>query len=74
MSLPYQCFVTAYRPHGNGIAVVAGWGAGAAGYGAGPIEYGSLAMSEGQITDADINAAIADVLPISCTAWAQITN
>ena len=27
LNLPYQCFVTAFRPHGNGIAQVSGWGA-----------------------------------------------
>jgi hypothetical protein len=74
LALPYQCFVTAYRPQRNGIALVLGWGTGAGGYGVGSIEYGSLAMSEGQVTDSDINAAIADVLPVACTAWAQIAN
>jgi hypothetical protein len=74
LSLPYQCFVTAFRPHGNGIAQVSGWGAPAGGYGRGALEYASLGMVQGQVTDADINAAIADVLPAATVAWTRITN
>ena len=74
LNLPFQCFVTAARPFGNGIAQVAGWGTNGGGYGAGAVEYGSLAMSQGQVTDADIYGAIASVLPVACTAWTRITN
>jgi hypothetical protein len=74
LSLPYQCFVTAFRPHGNGIAQVSGWGAPAGGYGGGALEYASLGMVQGQVTDADINAAIAGVLPVATIAWTRITN
>ncbi len=35
LSLPFQCFVTAYRARGNGIAAVTGYGNGAGGYGGG---------------------------------------
>ena len=74
LGLSFQCFVTAFRPHGNGIAQVAGWGTAAGGYGVGTIEYASLAMSQGQVTDSDISAAVASVLPVACTAWMRITN
>jgi hypothetical protein len=74
LELPFQCFVTAYRPHGSGIAAVAGWGSLAGGYGQGAIEYASLAMVAGQVTDSDIYAAIAGVLPASAIAWTQISN
>lgn len=74
LELPFQCFVTAYRPHGSGIAAVAGWGSLAGGYGQGAIEYASLAMVAGQVTDSDIYAAIAGVLPVSAIAWTQISN
>jgi len=74
MALPFQCFVTAYRPSGSGIALVSGWGAPAGAYGTGAIEYASLAMVQGQVTDGDINAAIADVLPVAAIAWTRIEN
>ena len=74
LNLPYQCFVTAFRPHGNGIAQISGWGAPAGGYGRGALEYASLDMVQGQVTDEDINAAIAGVLPVATVAWTRITN
>ena len=74
LQLPFQSFITAYRPTSSGIALVSGWGQGAGGYGDGSIEYGSLDMIEGQVTDADIMAAIASVLPVASTAWVAISN
>jgi hypothetical protein len=74
LEMPFQCFITAYRPTGSGIAVVAGWNGPAGTYGQGAIEYASLAMIQGQITDADIYAAVADVLPVATIAWTAITD
>lgn len=74
LDLPFQCFVTAYRPSGSGIASVCGWGGSAGGYGSGTIEYASLDMVQGQVTDADIFRAVADVLPIATVGWTRITN
>jgi hypothetical protein len=74
LALPFQCFVTAHRPLGSGIAVVSGWGASAGGYGRGAIEYASLEMVQGQVTDGDIYKAVADVLPVATIAWTRITN
>jgi hypothetical protein len=74
MALPFQCFVTAYRPTGSGIALVSGWGSSVGAYGTGAIEYASLAMVQGQVTDADIAAAVADVLPVASIAWTRIQN
>lgn len=73
LAMPFQVFVTAFRPADNGIAAVAGWG-GPAGYGAGAIEYGDLAMVTGPVTDADLYAAVAAVMPVAGTAWMQISN
>ena len=66
--LPFQCFVTAHRPHGSGIATLAGYGT------PGPLARAELDMVTGQVTDTDIMAAIASVLPAGATAWTQITN
>jgi len=72
--LPFQCFVTAYRAQGSGIATVGGWGSGAGGWGLGAIEYASLDLLQGQITDADIDAAIAGVMPVAAIAWTRISD
>lgn len=79
LDLPFQCFVTVYRPSGSGIALVAGWAdslspSGAGGYGVGTIEYASIDMLQGQVTDADIYKAVADMMPAASIAWTQITN
>jgi len=42
--------------------------------GGGAIEYASLAMLQGQITDADIDAAIAGVMPVAAIAWTRISD
>jgi hypothetical protein len=74
LGLPFQCFVTAYRPVGNGIAMISGWGGSAGAYGRGAIQYASLAMVQGQVTDDDIYSAVADVLPVAAAGWTRITN
>ena len=45
------------------------WGTGAGGYGAGAVEYASLSMLQGAVTDSDIDAAIAGVMPVAAIAW-----
>jgi hypothetical protein len=72
LSLPFQSFVTAYRPHGTGIGNVAGWNSAAGGYGIGAVEYAQLTMIAGKVTDAEIYAAIAESLPAASIAWARI--
>ncbi len=74
LALPFQCFITAYRPSGSGVATVSGWGGPAGGYRLGAIEYASLEMVQGQVTDADIYAAVASVLPVATIGWTRITN
>ncbi len=79
LDLPFQCFVTAYRPSGSGIASVAGWGGdpiatGTGAYGIGAIEYASLDMVQGHVTDAEIYRAVAAVMPAASTGWTQISN
>jgi hypothetical protein len=68
LNLPFQVFVTARRAQGAGIANVAGYGT------AGPLARASLASATGQVTDADIYAAIASVMPTATQAWTRITN
>ncbi len=73
LSLPFQCFVTAYLPVQNGIANVAGWNGGG-GYGTGPIEYADLATMSFGVTDAEIDATIAAIMPAASIAWTRISN
>jgi hypothetical protein len=81
LALPFQVFVTAYRPFGAGTALIAGWGNGAGGagpspggYGSGAIEYALLAPPPLQVSDAEINATIAAALPVAVTAWTRLSN
>lgn len=73
MLLPYQSFVTIFRPVGQGIPSIAGYGASIGGYGVGSIEYATLSMIQG-ITDADLYAAVNSVRPVGYTIWARITS
>jgi hypothetical protein len=68
LNLPFQVFVTARRAQGTGIANLAGYGT------PGPLARASLASAAGQVTDADIYAAIASVMPTATRAWTRITN
>lgn len=68
LALPFQVFVGVRRPPPAGIALVAGYGTG------GPLARASLTDSGGQITDTDIYAAIASVMPTASIAWTRITN
>ncbi len=74
LALPYQCFVTVRRPLGSGISRLNGWGGGSGGWGAGAAAWASLAMIEGQVTDADIHAAVAAVVPAAAVAWVRIED
>jgi hypothetical protein len=74
LQLPFQCFVTAFRPSGSGIANVAGWSAPVGGYGVGAIQYAAQAMIEGQVPDSDIADAIAAVVPAASLAWMTISS
>ena len=74
LNLPFQCFVTTYRPNDGGIGQVTGWGDFAGGYGVGAFEYASLGMVQAQVTDADIYSAIMGVLPAATIAWTKIID
>ena len=71
LSLPFQCFVVVHRPAGGGIPLIPGYGF-VGGYGA-ACAYASADMLTG-ITDADIYATVAAVMPAAVTAWTRITR
>jgi hypothetical protein len=66
LALPFQFFITVFRPAGGGIA-------GLAGYATGGIPcYGSLNMENIQVSDTEVMAGVASLLPVSTTAWTRI--
>ncbi len=74
LALPFQCFITVYRPLVRGIAFVSGWSCPAAGYGVGVIQYANLALFVDQISDAEIYDAVSTTLPISVLGWTRIVD
>jgi hypothetical protein len=73
--LPYQAFVTAYRPIGSGIPFVAGYSSTPSGYSVPSRgEYASLSMVINAVTDADIYAAVASVIPAGTITWLRIVS
>jgi hypothetical protein len=81
LMLPFQVFLTACRPAGQGVANVAGYGDRAAGvtgmpggYGAGAAEYANPAMFAPTVADTDILNVINDVRPVATIAWTRLSN
>ncbi|AZG15421.1 hypothetical protein EHF44_16695 [Cupriavidus pauculus] len=75
MLMPFQAFVTAFRPTGSGIPLIAGYGVSTGGYSQpSRASYASLSMIQGSVTDADIYAAIDSVKPVATIVWARISS
>lgn len=86
LALPFQFFVTAYRPQEASIPNVmgaylgSGWAGGGVGRlsdhgaGAGAIEAASLSMLFGQLTDADLINTVNNVKPAGTLAWMRISS
>lgn len=73
--LPFQAFVTAFRPTGSGIPLIAGYGVSTGGYSQpSRASYASLSMIQGSLTDADIYAAIDSVKPVATIVWTRIRS
>ena len=74
LDLPFQFFVTAFRPLGAGVVAVCGWGDLGAGYGIGALEYVSLEMTRGAVTDQDIFAKVTRVVPAATIGWTRVVG
>jgi hypothetical protein len=78
--LPFQYFITAYRPTGVGVANVAGRGTSdgfngmPGGYTVGAIEYANPSMFVPPVADTDIQNVVNDVRPSATIAWMRISN
>ena len=68
LSLPYQFFLTIFRPQGGGIAELAGYGS------PGIPVYGSLTMEAAGISDSELFAAVPPLLPVAAIAWCRLTS
>ncbi|QBJ80503.1 hypothetical protein [Aquitalea sp. USM4] len=74
LQMPYQAFITAYRPQSQGLPNVAGYGSPTGGYAQGSqAEYASISQMQ-TVADADIYAAIEAVKPIGTQVWARISS
>jgi hypothetical protein len=72
--LPYQFFLRAYRPNAMPVANAGGYGEGPGGYDTAPMFYADVTEFAGTVSDAEIYAAVAAVLPTTGIAWTQISN
>ncbi|MDE2318398.1 MAG: hypothetical protein KGK02_01720 [Rhodospirillales bacterium] len=72
--MPYQFLLTAYRPNDLPANHAGGYGTGPGGYEEAPMFYASAAELAGNVSDAEIYATIASVIPTSSIAWTKITN
>ncbi|MBZ6386810.1 hypothetical protein [Pantoea piersonii] len=71
--LPYQAFVVAFRPKGTGIPLIAGYATPPSGYSVpSQGEYVSHEMVNGNVTDAQIYAAVAAVKMEGTIVWIKL--
>jgi hypothetical protein len=73
LMLPYQAFVTAYRPEGSGIPFVSGYSSTPAGYSTPSRgQYVSQEMVTGKVTDAQVYEAVAAVKMEGTIVWVRL--
>lgn len=74
LGLRNQIFITARRPPGQGLPNVAGFDAAGGGYNVGALELIDMSQVQGQVTDAEIYARIAQTVAAGTTAWTAIVT
>jgi hypothetical protein len=75
LQLPFQAFLTAFRPSGQGVANVAGYGNPEGAYNTGSqIEYVTPAMVQSTVTDQDIYDAINRTKVEGTIIWTRISS
>lgn len=72
--MPYQALVTAFRPSSAGIPSVDGYGGTIGGYGVGSLKYSQTSDIIGQVTDPQILARVATIIPYGTVAWTAIKS
>lgn len=74
LQLPYQLFVTAYRPDAMPASHAGGYNLGPGGYGAAPMAWIEAGDNPGLLTDSEIYAGIVDALPLNAVAWTRLED
>jgi hypothetical protein len=74
MAMPYQFLVQARRPDSLAVSNASGYTVGPGGYNTAPAFYADASEFQGNISDAEIYASIASVVPTSTIAWTNISN
>jgi hypothetical protein len=72
LQLPFQAFVTAFRPITGGIAAINGWGGSIGGFGSGQSSYIDLGMNTVQFSDAELYNDICHIAPAGTIIWVSI--
>lgn len=72
--LPYQFFLTVYRPANAPTSHAGGYGVGPGGYGSAPMVYADAAEFAGAVSDEDILQTVTAVIPTTSIAWTKISN
>ena len=73
--LPYQLFVTAFRPLTGGIPNASGFDVGQGGYDAGlGLQYVDMSQIQAKVSDAEIYACVARCQAAGVTAWTAIQS
>ncbi len=72
--LPFQLFVNAYRPNITPISNAGGYNGGPGGYNRPGMFYADITDFSATISDAEIYATIAGVMPTASIAWTTISN
>jgi len=73
-NLPFAFFVTAYRPNATPVSNAGGYNFGPGGFNTAPMYFANVDDFPGVVSDADIYAATAAVLPTATIAWTKISN
>lgn len=74
LAIPYQIFVTAFRPDATPISEAGGYNIGPGGYNTAPLFYIDSSENTGAIGDAEIYASIAAALPMNAIAWTRLSD
>lgn len=74
LELPYQLFVTAFRPLGGGIPNASGTDTGVQSYDTGTFRYTDQSEVRSTVSDAEILACVARTAAAGVIAWTAISN
>ncbi len=74
LALPFQFFVTVFRPRGNGVANVSAWCLNGGGYGIGAIEYADIDIIQGHVNDVEIENVLVRTAPAGVVVWVNIQS